>query len=368
MSGLNLSRCTLSVWVAATFLAGCGGSESPIGTSRAMPQSRTLLFDANPASGKSCPAEACIYVVNADGQGSVTVYPENATGNVSPYRKIAGEKTQLRNPDGIAVDSRGKIHVSSSQPALFVYSATANGDATPLRSIMGQATRLHPFSIADLAIDTNRNVYVTDNNQRCHGTAGCDYKGYVTVYAAGSQGNVAPTRIIRGRKTGLFNHGGPARGIAVDSAGYTYVTTLPFRSGGKTEVLVYAPGAEGDVAPSWTIGGSKTGLISPDGVAVDHAGNVYVADFTGSLYVYAAGQHGNVAPVQAISGSSTGLNGPTSVAADTNDNIYVTNLGNSRTGAYVTVYAAGATGDVAPIQIIEGSKTGLVSPFEIVVH
>jgi hypothetical protein len=361
MKTSELSRYALRSCAAAMMLAGCGGSQSPISTPGAMPQSRTPRFDANPASSKSCPAAACIFVIDHYGDRRVTVYPANATGNVSPYRKIAGKKTQLLNPIGIAVDSRGQTYVSSSQPALFVYSATANGDATPLRSIMGRATRLRHFWIANLAVDTNQYVYVTDNLQRCHGVLGCDYNGYVTVYAPGSHGNVTPTRMIYGRKTGMFNRRGPAIGIAVDSAGYTYVTT------GKTGVLVYAPEADGNVAPSWGINGSKTRLSTPYGVAVDNAGNVYVADLTGSLHVYAAGQHGNVAPIQDISGSKTRLIEPTSVAVDASHNIYVTNE-NLHTRSYVTVYAAGATGNVAPIQIIKGSKTRLAVPYEIAVH
>lgn len=369
MNPLNRSRCALSACIAAISLAGCGGSQSPIGVPGAVPQSRTLRFEANPASSKSCPAATCIFVVSHYGDRRVTVYPASATGNINPYRKIGGEKTQLLNPSGIAVDSRGKIYVSSSQPALFVYSATANGEVTPLRSIMGRATRLQHFWIANLAIDANQYVYVTDNLQRCHGASGCTYKGYVTVYAPGSNGNVAPTRMIYGRETGMFNHGVPAIGIAVDTAGYTYVTTYPFESGGKAEVLVYAPGADGDVAPSWSISGPKTRLGIPYGVAVDNAGNVYVADLSNSVYVYAAGQHGNIAPIQAISGSKTGLIEPTSVAADASHNIYVTNAApGSRRMPSVTVYAAGATGNVAPIKIIKGSKTGLAVPYEIAVH
>ncbi len=117
--------------------------------------------------------------------------------------------------------------------------------------------------------------------------------GSVTVYAAGSKENVAPIRTIK--KINGFQGG-----ISVDSVGQTYVTNsqecFTLYGGlcwGNTAALVYAPGADGHAAASWTIGGSNTGLISPEGIAVDDAENVYVTDNAFelprySVYVYAA--------------------------------------------------------------------------------
>lgn len=378
----------LSVCAAAAILAGCGGSQPPIGAPGVMPQSRALRLNVSratmPASTQPCPAAACMYVSNSAGAGSITVYPTNASGNSTPYRTISGEKTRLTNPYGIAVDSRGKVYVSIPQcevsgctvaPALYAFAAGANGDVKPLRSIARRAARLRvTYGVAS---DNNGNIYALNAHQskRCYGRGsfgGCLSWGFVTVYAAGSKENVAPIRTIK--KINGFQGG-----ISVDSVGQTYVTNsqecFTLYGGlcwGNTAVLVYAPGADGHAAPSWTIGGSNTGLISPEGIAVDDAENVYVTDNAFelprySVYVYAAGEHGNVAPVQVISGSKTGLNGPSSVAVDAGHNIYVVNSGPS-VGGSVTVYAAGATGNVAPIQTIEGSKTGLSLPFGIAIH
>jgi hypothetical protein len=166
----------------------------------------------------------------------------------------------------------------------------------------------------------------------------------------------------------MFSQNG---GTTVDGLGNLYVVSERMRIGrqrwGEPEILVYKPGAHGDIAPSWTIGGSKTGLKSPAGVAVDDIGNVYVTD-SQSVFVYASGARGNVAPVQTISGSNTELNGPISVAV-AEGNIYVLNAAfASIQNASITVYAAGASGNVAPIQTIEGSETGLSLPGQIVVH
>ncbi len=73
------------------------------------------------------------------------------------------------------------------------------------------------------------------------------------------------------------------------------------------------------------------------------------------MTVYAAGANGNVAPIQTISGNSTFLGG-NGIAVDASDNIYVL------AGHRVVVYAAGANGNVAPIQVVAGNKTHLTGP------
>ena len=374
MKTSNLSRGALSICIAAIFLPGCGGSQAPIGAPGAVSQSRSLTHDLGPSSVRpsksSCPTAACIYVVNDEGgDRRITVYPTNANGNVRPYRDIAGSKTGLLDPNGVAVDSQGEIY-ASGRDRLLVYSASANGNVKPLRTIAGRATHLDSFNSAVLALDSNSDAYVADDHPKCgRSRYSLCREGYVTVYAAGAHGNVAPIRIIRGKRTRIWR----TQSISVDSAGYAYVATYPVcnpsKCRGETAVLVYAPGANGDVAPAWSISGSRTGLMTPEGTAVDDAGNVYVADLTGSVLVYAAGQHGNVAPIQAISGQNTGLIETTSVAVDAARNIYVTNAPSGTVyHPSVTVYAAGATGDVAPIQIIKGSKTLLYMPWGIAIH
>jgi hypothetical protein len=50
--GLGLARCALSSCVAAAMLAGCGGSQPPIGAPGAMPENHARACDALP--GPSC--------------------------------------------------------------------------------------------------------------------------------------------------------------------------------------------------------------------------------------------------------------------------------------------------------------------------
>ncbi|MGQ0548671.1 MAG: beta-propeller fold lactonase family protein [Armatimonadota bacterium] len=133
---------------------------------------------------------------------------------------------------------------------------------------------------------------------------------------------------------------------------------------GNNSVTVYAATANGNIAPIRTISGGATGLNGPSGVALDGAGNLYVANFSPfpipshSVTVYAAGANGNVAPIRTISGAATGLNMPADVVTDGVGTLYVANNG----GNTVTVYGAGATGNVFPIRTIIGAATGLSGP------
>ena len=72
----------------------------------------------------------------------------------------------------------------------------------------------------------------------------------------------------------------------------------------------------------------------------------------GSVTVYAAGASGNVAPIATIGGSSstdnTGLNYPVGIARDGAGRLYVTNPGPNT----VTVFAAGASGNATPATTI----------------
>ncbi len=177
----------------------------------------------------------------------------------------------------------------------------------------------------------------------------------ITVYAAGATGNATPTATIAGSNTGL---NGPV-GIVFNAARQLYAANTRSNS-----ITVYAAGATGNATPIATIAGSNTGLTASNGIAVDAVGRLYVANFdnvnitSSSITVYAAGATGNVTPITTIAGSNTGLNAPFGIALDAGGRLYVANLDSDS----ITVYAAGATGNATPTATIAGSNTGLSGP------
>jgi 6-phosphogluconolactonase (cycloisomerase 2 family) len=241
-------------------------------------------------------------------------------------------------------------HASSSCPCLYVadrggnrvtvYASGATGNATPIQDISGSNTGLSmPFGVA---VDGSGNTYATNQDD------------VITVYATGATGNVAPARDIVGTAYHF------PKGIAIDPInGDVYVARA-----NNDAIFIYAPDASGSASPIGKIQGSQTGLDSPFGVALDTSGNIYVTNTddgtgNGSVTVYAAGSTGNVAPIQTISGTRTGLAGPQQLALDSSSNIYVANAASDSDKGSVTVYAAKANGNVAPIETIEGSATNL---------
>ncbi len=124
----------------------------------------------------------------------------------------------------------------------------------------------------------------------------------IDVFAAGTNGNVAPMRTISGRLTGITGPFGPDD-VKVNSAGDIFSSN--FHSNSITE---YAPGASGNIAPICTISGSNTGLDENDDISLASDGTLYVGNFLGSpVEVFAPGACGNVAPIRTIAGAVTGL-------------------------------------------------------------
>ncbi|HVH32358.1 MAG TPA: NHL repeat-containing protein [bacterium] len=187
----------------------------------------------------------------------------------------------------------------------------------------------------------------------------------VTVQAATTTGNVAPIATLSGSNTGL----GPAQvnspyGVARDTAGRLYATV----DGSNNSIVVFAAGATGNASPVDTIAGSNTALNYPRGIALDAAGRLYVANSNfsgqgctpaacGSVTVYAAGAHGNAAPVDTIVGTNTGLDGPVGIVLFSGQLYVANNVSNA-----ITVYASTATGNATPTATLAGSNTGLAGP------
>jgi len=82
--------------------------------------------------------------------------------------------------------------------------------------------------------------------------------------------------------------------------------------------------------------------------------------------VYAAGSTGNTAPIGIIACPHTGLISPASIAVDGQGAIYVANITGSDSGN-VEVFPPFADGDTQPQRIISGDKTGLYQPHGITV-
>ncbi len=367
---IHLSRFALSnavaLFIVSVLFASCSSATNV--TPSQMPQ-QLMPAGARTLSRKSCRIAACIYAANGQ---DLTVYGAQANGNVKPIRTISGSKTGLVSSAGIAVDAGKNMYVTNfmnpGEYFVTVYAAGARGNAAPIRTIRGSNTGLH--GPRGIALDSTGMTYVVN------ALVG-DWA--VNVYAAGANGNIAPIWTISGGNTGLVW----SSAVALDTNAEVYVTSNygcdRGHCGGTDQVTVYAAGANGNVAPIRTISGSATKLTRPSGIALDANNNIYVVSGTttkkggtlDSVNVYAAGANGNVAPIRTISGPNTRLTNPDGVAVGADGTTYVANYGTVEHGYEVnpkiTVYAAGANGNVAPIRTIHGAATMLSAP-SIAIH
>lgn len=326
--------------------------------SRTLPPTTPLTLQQS-QSRHSAPAGACPCLYVADfGSNSITVYGLKATGNVKPLLRLTGPNTKLNQPADVAVSKSGTIYVanasggSNDTGSVTVYGPGANGDVAPLQTIGGTKAGLEKPQ--GIALDSSGKIYVANY---AGGSLG---EGSVTIYRGNSTGNVAPIGTIEGSKTQLF---GPA-GLVLDADDTVYVP-----NGEINSVTVYAAGSDGNVAPKRTISGSKTGLEVPYQVALDRDLQAHVANFTspnpgsGSVTVYASSANGNAAPTKKITGGKTKLSSPDGIALDENGTTYVSDLNMS-----ITIYPRNASGNVAPIAIIKGKKTKLSEPEGITIR
>ena len=229
--------------------------------------------------------------------------------------------------------------------SLTGYAASANGNVLPNVDI---GTLDRPFAVAFHAGE----VYVASFN-------GNDGTASIKVYTPSNSSLVAD---IEGPKTDLI--GGPL-GIAVDNAGFIYVTlnNLP-----NSRVDVFAPNANGNVAPDHQISGPHTQLANMDpwGIALDPSGNVYVDVQQDAIFIYPAGASGDVAPMNVIGTVEcpAPLNDPIGVAVDADSKVYVTNNGPTHA---VTVFGPSLHGKPQLLATIAGSNTGFADILGIAV-
>ena len=337
-------KYTLAAVTLISLLAGCVGGSST--TPLESQQNRSHVQKLTTA----CP---CLYVADRD-PASVTVYAEGATGDATPIQTISGSYTGLSDPTDVAVDASRDIYVANEgNSSVTVYSAGATGNVAPIQTIGGSMSGvLDPYGIALNPL--NGNIYVANlgTSRRLRGT--------VTIYPPGSSGNIPPIGIIKGNRTGLDVPGG----LLLGESGKIYVPNVFGQS-----VTVYRAGATRGVPPIQTISGSYTGLDYPAQVALDSTAKIYVANGNGNnVTVYASRANGNVAPIRTIEGHKTQLQYPGGIALDASGNIYVANVYFSHKLDSVTIYAAGARGHAAPINVISGPNTGLHDPGGIAIR
>ena len=165
MKTFDLSRYALGGCVAVAMLAGCGGSQQPIGAPGAMPQTSALATHADRGKSWMLPeakADDLLYISNVY---TVTVYSY-------PKGKHVGTLKGFYEPFGECSDSAGNVFIANGDTILEY----GHGGKKPIQTLT-----LSGYGSVSCAVDsTTGNLAVTWNKG--------SYPGYVAIYpdASGS--------------------------------------------------------------------------------------------------------------------------------------------------------------------------------------
>ena len=294
-----------------------------------------------------CQAPAPAYIITTFAGDNVAGYTADA---------VAANTSELNNPLGIALDSAGNLYIADqlNQRIREVKAGTIStvaGDGTPgYTGDTAAATSAELDDPSGIAVDSSGNLYIADtSNHVIRKVAG----GTITTYAG--------TNVSGG--TG--DHGlaidaqlANPTGLTLDAAGNLYIADT-----GNSRIRIVTK-ATGDITSLST---GNFILSSPKGVAVDAAGNVYIAD-TNNSRVLKVAPSGSITKTTTVAGTSViGFSGdggpatsaqlayPSSLAVDAAGNIYIADSYNQRirrvsaaTGIITTVAGtkfSGYTGD-----------------------
>ena len=234
----------------------------------------------------------------------------------------------------------------------------ANVDASkPIRVIEGEKTDL----------EYNNGLYVDPKNGDIYSVAS-DTADNMIVFPRDASGDVAPARLL---KTPHRNFA-----TAVDEEKGEVFITIQY----PPKVVVYRKQASGDDKPIRVLEGPHTGIYDAHGMAIDvqkkllfvsswgNASDYRVAG-TGKFYppsinVYPLDASGDMAPLRVIQGPKTQLNWAGGMSVDPDGGyLYVAN----DHGDSVIAFRETDQGNVAPARILKGPKTGIKNPTGVAV-
>jgi len=211
-------------------------------------------------------------------------------------------------------------------------------------------------------IQFNNGMYIDPKNGDIYSVE-TDTGDKVVVFDRAKQGDVEPTRILRVPHRGFS--------LAVDEDKQELYVGVQY----PPQIPVYRKTASGDEKPLRSLQGESTRLSDTHGVALDTKKKLmfvnnwgHVSDYltagTGrfeeaSISVYSLDATGDAAPLRVIQGPKTQLNWPAAMSLDPDTgDLYVAN----DVGQSILVFKEADHGNVAPSRVIKGSKTRLSYP------
>jgi sugar lactone lactonase YvrE len=384
------------------------GGFSNVGSAKLTAGDRLLVSVTDPASNAN-PSFCAITVGSgasicaaADAGGVISDYAGGGNNNPCTGSSVAATGATFDMPQGTALDASGNVYISDTNRNVVWKVAPSGSMSILVARFQGQPaeTCANPTVFVGpegIAADPAGNLYVADGSNRI---LKVDSSGTVTVYAGtgasgysgdggpatnatlssptgvalDSSGNVyfsdANNNVVRkidrsqtittvaGNHTAAYaGDGGQAAsaglntpwGLAVDASGNLYIADSfngvirkvnPSQSISTIAGKQGAPPLSGDGGPA-----TSAGLAAPHGVAVDAAGNLYIADFHAATIRKVSASQQTISTIAGIgiydiNRGDAGLatNGellyPSAVTLDPSGNLYITETGDTSTYAF----------------------------------
>jgi sugar lactone lactonase YvrE len=318
--------------------------------------------------------------------GVITTFAGNGAAGFSGDGGPAIQAS-LRTPVGVGVDAQGNVYIGDISNNRVrrvgtdgIITTIAGNGNSGFSGDGGPATQATFRNMDGIAVDPIGNVYVADRANDRIRRVGTD--GVITT-VAGNNG------------VGFSGDGGPATqarmdiyfggGVAVDAQGNLYVSDTNNHRVRRVSpdgvITTFAGGGTpaagiGDGGPA-----TQARLNSPQGLAADASGNVYIADrfnnrirrvspdgvITTIVGTGQSGFSGDGGPA-----TQARLNAPYGVAVDAKGNVYIADTGNHRVrrvgpdGVIVTVAGTGTAGFSGDGQWATGAR--LNNPVAVAVY
>ena len=260
------------------------------------------------ALGVACPAFSQTYTISTFAGGGLPVNGPAASASIGYV-------------SGLAVDSAGNVFMASGLNSVLrldvmtgLLTVVAGNGMQGFSGDNGPATRAQLNSPSGVAVDAAGNLYIVDGgNQRIRKVS----NGVITTVAGngtyGFSGDNGPATSAR-----LWN----PTSVAVDSTGNLYIAdSTNYRIRKVSNGVITTVAGNGSLGFSGDNGPATSAQLSKNqDVAVDSAGNLYIAD-TGNNCIRKV-SNGVITTVAGNGATSTEITGPQFVAVDLAGNIY----------------------------------------------
>jgi uncharacterized protein (TIGR03437 family) len=361
--------------VAGNGISGYGGDNGPA-TSAQLDHPEGVAVDA---VGNLYIADSSNLRIRKVSNGIITTVAGNGddydSGNGDyEYSGDNGPATsaQLHHPEGVVVDAAGNLYIADSWNGRIrkvsngVITTVAGNGIYGYGGDNGSAASAQLNDPQGVAVDAAGNLYIADtyNNRIRKVSNGV----IVTVAGTGTQGYSGDNGPAISAELGF------PYGVAVDAAGNLYIADF-----GNNRIRKVSNGVITTVAGNGTYGYSgdngpatSAQLNYPEGVAVDAAGNLYIADTSnnrirkvskGVITTVAGG--GSVLLGDNGPATSAQLYNPIGVAVDSAGNLYIADPNEGRlrkvsNGVITTVAGGGSVlGDNGPATSAQVSPAGV---------